>query len=80
MSATKAATTVEGTVVECHPVVLKAAVEICSGVAFVWQEDWRAQSECRDSFAFASDCGSATRRVGKSASAKRIRAAAMLVK
>lgn len=80
MSATSAATTVEGTVVECQPVVLKPAMEICSGVAFIWQEDWRVQLEWRNSFALGSGDESAERRVGASASAKRAMADATLLK
>ena len=78
MSATRAATTVEGTAVECQPAVLKPVLEICSGVAFIWQEDWRVQSELRNSLALGSGDGSAERLVG--ASAKSAMAAAMPVK
>ena len=77
---TNAAITVEGTVVECQPVVLKPVVEICSGVAFILQEDWSVQSECRNNLALGSGDGSAQRRAGASASARRIMAAVAPVK
>jgi hypothetical protein len=55
-------------------------VEICSGVAFIWQEDWRVQSEWRNNFALDSGDGSAQRRVGTNAKVKSMMAAAKLLK